>query len=78
MENCTLPVVNLRSPVSTATKTNDGFKKLFNIGCPVFDPLGFSSNGKDTAGPFPFERSNFVGPHAFGKPNGSGRRDIFA
>lgn len=78
MEDCGLPIIDLRSPVSTATNINDGFKELFNIRCPVFDPFGLSTNGKDTACSFPLECSNFVSAHAFGKPNGSGRRNVFA
>ena len=73
-----LPVIDPRSPVSTAAKTNDRIKKLLDIGCPVFDPFGFSADSKDTAGSFPFERTNLVSANAFGKPDGSGRRNIFA
>lgn len=76
-KDCALPISNLRLPVSTATKTNNRFKELFDIRGPVFDPFGLSTNGKDTTCPFPFGRSNLVGPHTFGEPDGSGRRDIF-
>ena len=73
-----LPISNFRSPVVTVTNPNDRLKELLDIGCPVFDPFGFSADGKDSASSLSLERSNFVGPHAFGKPDGSGRRYIFA
>ena len=78
MEDRDLPIVDLRSPVSAATRTDDRFKELLDVGCPVFDPFSLSTNGKDTTCSFPLERSNFVSAHAFGKPDGSGYGDILA
>ena len=78
MEDCALPVANLRFPVNAATKPIDRLEELLDMSCPVLDPFRLSANRKDTAGSFPFERSNFVGAHTFGKPDGSGSRDIFA
>ena len=78
MEDCDLPIVDLRSPVSAATRNNNRFKELLDVGCPVFDPFSLPTNGKDTTCSFPLERSNFVSAHAFGKPDGSGYGNVLA
>ena len=77
-KNCGLPVIYFRSPLSIATRTNDEFKELLDIGCPVSYPFDLSADGKNTTCSFPLECANFVGAYAFGKPNSSGCRNIFA